>query len=93
MRRFDARSVHYRRRHPADRGTQARREVAAFFRRVLKRIWTRHPAPFAKTRRGYERRMERRFVMRNQHSPTPDFLAYQEAKLDIMDDMRRDGWL
>lgn len=89
MRRFDARSVHYRRRQkhvPAE-------EATAFFRRVLKRIWKQHPAPFAKTRRGYQRRMERRFVQRNQHSPSPDFLAYQEVKLDIMDDMRRDGWL
>ncbi len=39
------------------------RQVGAALRCLLKNsTWKRHPAPFAKTRRGFDRRSQRHFV-------------------------------
>lgn len=50
-------------RHPSDKGPPAQRKLGAAFRFLLENsTWKRHPEPFAKTRRGLDRRSERRFV-------------------------------
>ena len=53
-------------RHPCDKGSPAQRKLGAAFRFLLENhTWKRHPEPFAKTRRGLERRSERRFIDAN----------------------------
>jgi hypothetical protein len=50
-------------RHPCDKGLPSQRSLGAAFRFLLEtHTWKRHPEPFAKTRRGQERRNERRFM-------------------------------
>lgn len=50
-------------RHPFEKGDPAQRQVGAALRCLLKNsTWKRHPAPFAKTNRGFYRRSERYFV-------------------------------
>lgn len=51
---------------------RTRRLAARFLLDALRslldgRTWRRHPAPFAKTRRGRERRAERLFVRTSHH--------------------------
>jgi len=51
-------------RHPCDKGEPAQRAVGAAFRFLLEtHTWKRHTEPFSKSRRGRERRSERRFVV------------------------------
>ena len=53
-----------RNRHPCDKGTPAQRALGAAFRFLLEQhAWKRHPEPFSKTKRGQQRRSERRFVL------------------------------
>lgn len=57
--RFDSN----RRRRPARRLFLLRHQLAAAFRFLLDgRSWRRHPAPFAKTERGRQRRVEWQFA-------------------------------
>lgn len=82
------------RRHACDKGDPHQRLVADGFRILLnKRYWRRHAEPFAKTRKGLERRRERRFVFRNKFDPEDGFFAAQEEKLETMTEMRRAGCL
>jgi hypothetical protein len=50
-------------RHPFDKGDPAQRKIGEAFRFLLEtHTWKRHPAPFNKTKRGQDRRAEKRFV-------------------------------
>jgi hypothetical protein len=56
-------------RHPCDKGTPQQRALTEAFRFLLEtHTWKRHPEPFAKTRRGHDRRCERRFMDLNKRS-------------------------
>jgi hypothetical protein len=53
-----------RRRHHCDKGSPAQRSMGAAFRFLLEQhSWKRHTEPFSKTKRGQQRRSERRFVL------------------------------
>lgn len=50
-------------RHPWDRGSPLLRwAIGVLVLTQNRRCWRRHPAPFAKSRRGMARRRDRRFV-------------------------------
>jgi hypothetical protein len=58
------RRLNRRWRHPCDKGEPAQRKIGEVFRYLLEaHTWKRHPEPFAKTLKGKNRRMERRFVL------------------------------
>lgn len=64
-------SARQRRRHPCEKGTPEQVAATKFFRPLLThRFWAKHPAPFNKTRAGYQRRVVRRFVRENRNVPT-----------------------
>ena len=51
-------------RHPCDKGEPTQRAIGSAFRFLLEtHTWKRHPEPFNKTKRGLERRAEKRFVI------------------------------
>lgn len=53
-----------RHRHPCCKGEPSQRAIGAAFRFLLEtHTWKRHSEPFAKTRRGRDRRAQRRFVL------------------------------
>jgi hypothetical protein len=53
-----------RRRNRRDKGDPSQRALGAAFRFLLEQhAWKRHPEPFSKTKRGQQRRSERRFVL------------------------------
>jgi len=49
-------------RHPADRGGSSGIPRDLLLELLKLSTWKKHPAPFAKTQRGKDRRAERRFV-------------------------------